>query len=155
MAAIRKILVPTDFSLDSREAVRFAIDLAEQLGGSVTVLHVYHLAAYMLPDGSTVVPRAGVVADHLSAIRDALLFETQAVASRTKVPISHRSVEGVPHVEIARIAADEAYDLVVMGSHGRSGLPRLLLGSVAEKVLRTCSRPVVVVRHSESAGTAQ
>jgi nucleotide-binding universal stress UspA family protein len=146
MAPIRKLLVATDFSADSRDALAFAVQLAEQIAGEVTVLHVYHFGAYMLPDGSTLVPRASVVADHLVAIRDALTFAVQSVAPHTTVSIQQRSVEGIPHAEIARIAVDEAFDLVVMGSHGRGGLSRLILGSVTDKVLRVCHRPVVVVR---------
>jgi nucleotide-binding universal stress UspA family protein len=151
MSTIRRILVATDFSPDAHEAARFAVELAARLDAAVTLLHVYHLGAYVLPDGSTIIPASKMVAQHLNAIHDALLAETRMLGAASHVVVSHRTVDGVPFAEINRIAEQEQFDLVVMGTHGRTGLRQLLVGSVAEKVVRHCHRPVVTVRADEAA----
>jgi nucleotide-binding universal stress UspA family protein len=145
---IRKILVATDFSPTSIRAQRTATELAKQLDASVTVLHVYSLPTYMFFDGSAYIPPPGVVAD---IIADAAkhLAEAKDAAASAGVPVETALMEGSPADEIVRYAAEHQLDLIVVGTHGRRGLSRLALGSVAEHVVRTAKVPVLAVPRAD------
>ena len=147
-AGFKKILCPTDFSDASQHALQYAMDFAVKLGASVEVLHVYQLPIYAFPDGA-VIPRAELTTEILNAAQE----HVERIVEKLKgsgVEVSSKLVEGVPHSEIEREAAAVGADLVVMGTHGRTGLSHMLLGSVAERVLRTSKVPVLTVRHPES-----
>src|SRR5215475_13142985 len=126
MIRIRNILYPTDFSPYSTQAYFHAVALAESHGASLTVLFVY------APSAGTPDPAGGNAADprhwreQLEQIRPV----------NENIPVHHVFLEGDPATEIIRYAADAGVDLIVMGTHGRTGLERLLMGSVAEKVMR-------------------
>jgi nucleotide-binding universal stress UspA family protein len=141
---IRHILCPVDFSDCSELALTYACSLARRLGARVSVLHVYHLMAHVFPDDVLALPAevdAGLRREaekHLSA-----MIERCAGEGLDPEPVL---VEGVPQAEIAREADARGVDLVVVGSHGRSGLEHLLIGSVAERVVRTSPVPVLTVR---------
>ncbi|HEX8952983.1 MAG TPA: universal stress protein [Polyangia bacterium] len=147
MAAIRKILVATDFSPIAVHAQKIALELARPLGAEVTVLHVYALPTYLFVDGSTYVPPAKVVADILSDAARGLAAAVDAAAS-SGVTVTTVSAEGDPAEAIVRYADEHRFDLVVLGTHGRRGLARLALGSVAEHVVRAAKVPVMTV-HAE------
>jgi nucleotide-binding universal stress UspA family protein len=129
---IQKILYPTDFSSYSNQAYFHAIALAQNHGASLTVLFVYS------PDRG----RGDVDADR-RYWREQL---EQIRPTDPRIPVRHVFLEGDPATEIVRYGRDAGIDLIVMGTHGRTGLERLLLGSVAEKVLRDASCSVLVVK---------
>ena len=141
-ASPKRILVATDLSPCSRAAVDYAVDLAKGTGGEITLLHVSGVPGYVLPDGSVFLLDATSVETIEQSIRDQLALEKK----RTGVPMKVVSRQGAPAPSIVSYAADDASDLIVMGTHGRAGLRHFLLGSVAERVLRTAPCPVLVVR---------
>jgi nucleotide-binding universal stress UspA family protein len=142
---VRKILVPTDFSEGSASATAWALTLARAFGASVTLLHVYQLRPYVFPDGSTFAPSPEDVTAMLGSIDDALAAAQKSAAGHG-VAIETASVEGAPVEAILETARSGGFDVIVMGTHGRTGLKHLLLGSVAERVVRLADRPVVTVR---------
>ncbi len=149
MGPIRKILVPTDFSRGAAAATEQALSLAQAFGASVTLFHVYSVPAYVFPDGSTFIAGPEVAARIEREVVDALASAGHAAERQSGVPVLTRSAVGAPHEEIVRAAAE--YDLVVMGTHGRTGLRHLFLGSVAEKVVRNAPCPVLTVRSPDHA----
>jgi nucleotide-binding universal stress UspA family protein len=143
MMTIKKIMVPIDFTQTSTHALDYAVDLAIVLGASVSVLHVYQPLVYSFPDTVLVAPPD--VATKISDKSQQMLDE--AVNSRRQrcPAISGILLNGSAWEEIGRSAAEQNADLIVMGTHGRRGLPRAILGSVAERVIRTSSVPVLTV----------
>jgi universal stress protein A len=145
MPAIQKILVPVDFSEHSREAIRYACDLAERYGAALTLLHVLQLPPPPAgPDGALLFE-----AQSFDALREPLEQQLRLLAQELTARGStadSRLALGRPASEIVRVAAEGGYDLVVMGTHGRTGLGRALLGSVAERVVRRARCPVLTVR---------
>jgi nucleotide-binding universal stress UspA family protein len=143
MMPIKKILVPIDFSETSVHALDYAVDLAVAVGAAVSVVHVYQPLVYSFPDAVLVTPpeMAAKISDRAQQLVD------EAVKSRRqRCPAMTGSVlSGAPWEEIGRIAVEQHADLIVMGTHGRKGLPRAILGSVAERVIRTSSVPVLTV----------
>lgn len=141
---IRKILVPVDFSTQSRAALDHAIALAKKLGASITLVHAYEIPVYTLPDGAWTLPasQATALADDAQKALDAIL-EKRADSG---VPIDAKLVRGVAFDEIGKAAVEIGADLVVIATHGRTGLAHLFLGSVAERVVRTCTVPVMTIR---------
>ena len=136
MINIRKILYPTDFSPYSNQAYFHAVALAENPGASLAVAYVY-------------VPGVKAVAGTLAGEADRAYWLEQLEQIRPvdpHIPVNHVLVEGDPATEIVRYTHDAGIDLVVMGTHGRTGLERLLMGSVAEKVMRESPCSVLVVK---------
>ena len=136
----RRILVPTDFTPLSDHALDWAIDLAASVGASVTVMHAYAIPLVAFPDGA-VVPTPESAARIGEAARTALDAAVEKRRSRGVV-LTAVLREGEAWAEIQAVADDIDADLVVLGTHGRHGLARVLLGSVAEHVIRTSHRPV-------------
>ncbi len=136
------ILVPTDGSEPASRAVEHALDLAEMTDATVHALFV--------TDSNRANQGApGISVDEL---RDSLSSRgrdvTDAVAERGAergLPVETAVEEGLPEEEISRYADHHDVDLVVMGTHGRTGVDRLMAGSVAEATVRTCSVPVLTV----------
>ncbi|MCS6799006.1 MAG: universal stress protein [Myxococcota bacterium] len=147
MPDIRRILCPVDFSETSERALRYAIDLAARLGADVRVVHVYQFPVYSLPEG-VVLARPEFVTQ-LTTELGRQLDDLVRRHGGHGVHLEGRLAEGVPWVEIDRLAGEMGADLVVMGTHGRTGVQRFLLGSVAEKVVRSCRVPVLTVRGAE------
>lgn len=148
MMTIRKILLPTDFSGPAQGARDWATALGRQYGASLTLLHVYQPISYALPEGY-VLPTASLLADlevKLGAALDQAKRELDALAD---LRVDTQLVQGVPFVEIVKFARDGGYDLIVIGTHGRTGLRHALLGSVAEKVVRKASCAVLTVRPTD------
>jgi nucleotide-binding universal stress UspA family protein len=142
MIEIRKILCPIDFSDASSRAIRFAVDLAKKFGATLTLLHVYQVPGYTLPEGMVVAGPATLT--ELAAEVDAALADWKAEAVGLGcVDTATATAIGSTHAEI--IAAADGFDLVVMGTHGRKGIRHALLGSVAEKVVRGARCPVLTL----------
>lgn len=138
----KHILVPTDFGDSSGRALAIAIDLATKYGASLTLLHTYEVPVYGYP-GVTVVP-----ADMLEPVREAAQaqLDLQLAELRKQIPKAEGVLcFGIPWREIASETERIHADLVVMGTHGRHGVARMLIGSVAEKVVRTSTVPVLTV----------
>jgi len=141
----KRILCPVDFSSASRDALQVAADLAKRFGGDVTLFHAYPLPGYTLPEG-TVLPSSRMLQD-LADQTDRLLEEWRKMALEFGAPsaASSKSV-GDPAVEVLDLTRKGGFDLLVIGSHGRTGLAHALLGSVAERVVRKSAIPVLTIR---------
>jgi nucleotide-binding universal stress UspA family protein len=145
---IQRILVPTDFSEASQAAVRYALDLARMLGARVTLLHAYAWPVYPAsPDGAAFIPSPSALAELVRAA-EADMRELVGRLAEAGVVLDSRTVAGPAPDAILKMARDEAFDLIVMGTHGRTGLRHLLLGSVAERVVRAAGAPVLTIRHT-------
>jgi nucleotide-binding universal stress UspA family protein len=144
MIAINRILCPVDLSDSSRHGLDHAVAIARWYGASVTILHVFEtvpVAAYAPGAGSpgavlTPPERALVMTD---------LERLATAESRDGVSITIRRAEGHPYAEILNASVEMRPDLLVIGTHGHSGFQRLMLGSVAEKLLRRALCPVLSV----------
>jgi nucleotide-binding universal stress UspA family protein len=146
---LQRILVPTDFSKHSEVALTYAVALAEKFGAELHLLHVVQDLALFIPDAVAVAPAIAVpVEEFVAAAREALDRVTKAKDLESLTV--HREVrEGTPFYEIIRFAKEKDIDLIVMGTHGHTGLTHVLLGSVTEKVVRKAPCPVLTVRHPE------
>lgn len=143
MSAIRTILVPVDFSEGSDTATRYAAALAKQLGANLELLNVYGLPMVTSPDGSFMVTPE--IVTKLSADAQEAVDRIAVELRNLGVEVTTRVTEGAPHEEITRRATEGGFDLVVMGTHGRTGLRHFLIGSTAERVVRTSKVPVLTV----------
>ncbi len=146
MRTIQKIMVPLDFSPRGEEVLDFAIDLSRQYDAALAVVHVNELPPNLLPSGAL---PPNLVESWLADV-NALLgnAETRAVAAGVR-HVETELLQGVPHVEIVRGAREDGVDLIVMGTHGRTGVKHALIGSVAERVVRKAPCPVLTVRVAE------
>lgn len=138
------ILVPTDGSEAAMKAVDHAVDLAAKYGATLHTLAVVDPTGFNTLD---VDPSSVVVAMEREARRAAAAVES--IAEEAALPIETAVVRGDPARTITTYATDSDVDLIVMGTHGRSGLNRYLLGSVTERVVRTADVPVLTVRYEE------
>jgi len=146
MIKFHRILLPTDFSANSRLAQAYACGLAEQHHSELHLLHVTHDVMLVAPD-----PMSGYVmpAEDLDAAKIAAERELKNVldpqwSSGRHVVCAVRN--GSPFVEIVRYAREHEIDLIVIATHGRTGLAHVLLGSAAENIVRTAPCPVLTVR---------
>jgi len=137
LVPFRKILVPTDLSETSLAALRRALDMARRAEGSVTLLHVYHLPPYELNDDT-----ADRIASAARTAVEALAHQFAEAA----VPLVPVILAGSAAETIVEYARRERMDLIAIGTHGRTGLAHILLGSVAERVVRFAPCPVLTVR---------
>lgn len=147
---VKRILVPVDFSGCSRLALEYATALAGQFNAAMTLLHVAEIGSPGYEFGSTDFPKME------TAIRQQALTELAGLCGeqiRQSIPIEVRVRSGWPFTagkrpaaEIVQAAEEWAVDLVVMGTHGHTGLDHVFLGSTAERVVRHAPCPVLVVR---------
>lgn len=146
MIALKRVLVPIDFSETSEVAVRYGIALARVFNAKLYLLHVIHegfgaeMAVSTLPLG---------LLDHMQ--NDARERLAKILTEREQKELRSESVvlQGAPDIQIVGFARERDVDLIVMGTHGRSGLAHILMGGVAEKVVRRAPCPVLTVRHPE------
>jgi nucleotide-binding universal stress UspA family protein len=150
MKLFQKILVATDFSPHAEQALQVASELAKTCDASVCLVHVYDLIPYGLPEGMPMYDAAT-----LSRLREDLLRQLSSARERVlKAGVKDVTiglVQGQPQPEIVRLAEEGGYSLIVVGTHGRSGLAHVLLGSVAERVVRKAPCPVVTVPMKQEA----
>jgi nucleotide-binding universal stress UspA family protein len=140
----QRFLVPVDFSENANQAVKYAIDLASKLGARMTLLHVIQLRPLGSGDMCVTVPYTymqDLEADITSRMQTYLARVT-AAGLEGEMAVVH----GVPFQEILETAKAQQIDLIIMGTQGRTGLQHVLMGSVAEKVVRLAPCPVLVVR---------
>lgn len=154
MKPFRKILVPVDFSTHSARAVEVAADLARRFEGSLDLVHVFDPMAYPLPDGYVMFTRPQL--DEMFARFDAELAKYEKAALAAGAPRVQTHVRQGPCAgEICNFAQEGGFELIVMGTHGRRGLNRMLLGSVTERVLRSAHCPVLTMRADARATQAE
>ncbi len=148
MSSFQKILVPVDFSDCSAAALKHARTLAEKLGAQVDVLHAFDVPTFVPPHvvvmmGEIDAPLAEHAERHAKEQLDEFL-ERNGIAKDSDV--GRRTLMGPPALTLLEAAEEGKYDLIVMGTHGRTGLPRLVMGSTAEKVVRGAPCAVLTVR---------
>lgn len=139
MVRIQTILHPTDFSRQSEFAFQLACSVASDYGARLVVVHVAEAPAVAGAEGMLVYPTHF----DLTAIREQLERVRPQMA---QVQVEHRLIEGRAAADILGVARETRCDLIVMGTHGRTGLDRLLMGSVAEEVVRKAACPVLTVK---------
>ncbi len=142
LMTFKKILCPTDFSEASQLAIRVAADLAARDQGELRLMHVIDAEPVepMNPNIAMEVPEYERIR-HADAQRQL----DEAAACFKNVTVGTMVGHGDPGDEIVRIAREEVADLIVMSTHGRTGLDRVVFGSVAEKVVRHAHRPVLTI----------
>ncbi|MDC4206584.1 MAG: universal stress protein [Candidatus Manganitrophus sp.] len=143
MKKIKRIFIATDFSDTSKEAFNQAVQLARQMEATLLLAHVIEpidmAASHLEPFGFLELRLQQRLDRMVQPVREeGLLVETHLL-------------KGDPAAEIIKAAGDLQCDLIVMGTHGRTGVPRLLMGSVTERVLRTSPVPIVAVRQPMAA----
>lgn len=145
MIQLKRILVPVDFSPCSEKALRYAVALAGPFDADLDLLHVVEGPVVYGP--SFVPPEDWLVQSRVAAREE---LEKLPGDAANKDMTVHRTVRtGTPFLEIIYHAKENSVDLIIMGTHGRSGLAHLLMGSVAERVVRKAPCPVLTVRDPE------
>lgn len=142
-------LVPIDFSESSAQAFTYAVALAKQLKARLTLLHIIQAPPLAGGDMGVALPQTYLQEIEDLSRRDMEKYRQEADSEGVDTDII--LVHGVPFQEILDTARSQQADLIVMGTHGRTGLSHVLLGSVAEKVVRLSPCPVLVTRQQESA----
>jgi nucleotide-binding universal stress UspA family protein len=149
---VKTILVPTDFSEGSQAALDYAVNLAKSFGAKIVLLHVIETTTYTMTEAMQLVNVYEVVKTAVEPVLDQMVKELQ----QQKISASRAVAQGAGAHEIVSQAREVGADLIVMGTHGRRGLNHLMVGSVAERVVRTAHCPVLTVRHPETgAGKTQ
>lgn len=151
MSELKKILCPVDLSPDATSAANEAASLAKALGAELVLLHVMNEPAFsvvdpMLGPGETTGYALPALAEEYRVEMDRRLNRLGASLEGTGLSVTTRLVRGPTHESIISAADQEHADLIVMGTHARRGLQHLLLGSVAERVVRTSRVPVMTLR---------
>jgi nucleotide-binding universal stress UspA family protein len=150
--AWKTILVPHDFSASANHATAIARDEARLHGASIVLLHVVDLPYQLGPDAVIVPPETGTpISIKEYAIQSAENHLQDIVTRLAKDGTTATAIVavGTPVDEINRAVDDHRIDLVVMGTHGRTGLRHLMAGSVTERVVRSSKAPVLTIRHAE------
>ena len=144
MIKYRNLLCPIDFSDVSNHAFKIATDLAATFKANLHVMHVFQMPASSIPEGAYEVPddMEDSIRDHFSKRLDELV----KIHSTPGINITTSLHTGFPHIEIIDSANETNADMIVMGTHGRTGFSQVLLGSVAERVIRTSDIPVLTIR---------
>lgn len=140
-----RIIVPTDFSSCSEEAWRVAQRLAGMSGAELVLTHVL-TEAPLFREGPFIMPKVREVFEAARTFGETALEEWVAKARAEGLSARAALRTGVAYQEIVALAVDERADLIVIGTHGRGGIDRALLGSVADRVIRLASCPVLSVR---------
>jgi len=142
---IKKILVPTDFSANADKGIDYACTMAKTFGAAVIVLHVsappFYQAGYGISPETITEMQQNIeqaIEEQLEKVRERL--------SGSAAEVTVRTTEGIAAVEIVETAKREGVDLIIMATHGHTGVKHFFLGSTTEKVVRTAACPVLTVR---------
>jgi nucleotide-binding universal stress UspA family protein len=146
---IQHILVAHDFYECSDAALDYAVALARRLGARITVFHAYEIPSMGAPE---VLVLATDWTKQFGIVAQEKLDKVVERIRGTGVDVRWELRQGTAWRELDAFAREGQIDLIVVGSHGRRGVPRFMLGSVAEKIVRTAPRPVLVVRGSSEKG---
>lgn len=144
----QKILFPTDFSHTGDAALEMATSLARDTGAKLYIVHVQEPPAYY-GGGEMYYGMLDPTASELVKLLE------DVKPSDASVPYEQRMLTGDPAGALVDFAKEEQIDLIVLGTHGRSGLSRLLMGSVAEAVVRRAECPVLTFKHSRVGAATQ
>jgi nucleotide-binding universal stress UspA family protein len=142
---IQRILAPTDFSELSKQGLTSALELAETFGAKLLLLHVVEPPPYPV-EGIMPSPLGATLLDDLERQASKDLAQVLSDTHGSKVEVTRRVVVGIPYRKIVEVAEEEQSDLIVMTTHGRTGLSHLVMGSVTEKIVRTAPCPVLTIR---------
>ncbi len=142
----KTILVPTDFSQAAAVALDYAVELAEKLGSKLLVMHAFELPLVGFPDGTMTI--TAEMATRITVAAQKALDDIVAKHETRGVELVTALVQGDPREAVLTKAEEVGADLIVMGTHGRRGIARALIGSVAESVVRTSSIPVLTLREA-------
>jgi nucleotide-binding universal stress UspA family protein len=142
---IRHILAPTDFSDYSKDAIRYALELAQTFGAKLSLLHVVELPPYPI-EGFVPSTMGADLLNDLERQASAELAQVLPQAQEAKIEVTRSVVIGSPFQKIIETAEAEHVDLIVMATHSRTGLSHLIIGSVAERAVRTAPCPVLTIR---------
>lgn len=141
--SIQRILFVTDFSAPARKAQEYAVSLAESFGAQLYAFHAVSDEVFVPA------PEAAAVWVHAEVDRVRKLLASEFETVRLSRPVVQEVREGNAAQEVIRYATEQRIDLIVLGTHGRTGLSRFLLGSVAEKVVRLATCPVLTVHPTD------
>jgi nucleotide-binding universal stress UspA family protein len=144
MLTLQRILVAVDFTETSDKAFDFALELAAKFDAKVIAMHAFEIPVIGFPDGA-LVATADIAARIQEASRQGLDAAVSSRQGRGGVKIEAILREGSAHEEIRAVAEEAHVDLIVIGTHGRKGIARAILGSVAENVIRTVKTPVLTI----------
>lgn len=145
MIAFNLILCPVDFSDTATHALETAIELATRLNAKIHLVHVYQYPTFSMPEADLATPIDMSLQNDYSERLKQQLEDLYKNYSDSGITINSTLTEGVPYVEIVQTAKKINADLIVIGTHGRTGLSHMLLGSVAERVVRSSNIPVLSV----------
>jgi universal stress protein A len=142
---IQRILLPTDFSTNSATATKYACEFATKFDAELHLMHTLEVHPAATPEFAMGLALPSHIAESRAAAEKALtgVLDPQWSAGRKVI---HAILEGSPKVEIVRYARKQNIDLIVLSTHGRTGLAHVIVGSVAENVVRTAPCPVLTVR---------
>lgn len=149
MIELHRILVPTDFSDNAKQALRYGRALATTFGAELHLLHVLQDLVSVLPEPGLAFPPPGDYMGELQESAERALQQLLSSPDAKPLSVVRETRQGPPFLEIVRYAQEAEIDLIVLGTHGRTGLAHILLGSVAEKVVRKAPCPVLTVRPDE------
>jgi nucleotide-binding universal stress UspA family protein len=144
----RHIMAPTDFSEYSKQAVTSALELAQKFGAKLTILHVIELPPYPV-EGYVPPSLSATFMDDLERQATADLAQLVPEAAAANVEVARVIAVGTPYRKIIETAEAEQVDLIVMATAGRTGFSHLVMGSIAERVVRTATCPVLTIRPHE------
>ena len=145
MIFLKTVLVPTDFSEHSEKAIQYGAELAAKFGAALHLMHTVDTTPVLYGEGGAFPFES---AEEIVAVAAKQLDQIE-IESLGKEQVVRRACQGTPFVEIVRYAKENNVDLIVLGTHGRGAIAHMLLGSVAEKVVRKAPCPVLVVRDQE------
>ncbi len=145
MIDLQRILLPTDFSDNAAEAQKYACEFADRFGSELHLLHVLEVHVDPTPQFGMGLALPSHMEESTKAAENQLAALLPA-AWASMHEVVRATMHGSPFVEIVRYARQQNIDLIVMGTHGRTGLAHVLTGSVAERVVRKAPCPVLTVR---------
>jgi nucleotide-binding universal stress UspA family protein len=150
MMPFRKVLAPVDFSPHSNDGMRLAADIAGRYEANLVLAHVYQPVAYLFPEGFMLYT-PNQLSEMLTEMQKLLDRARAEVEASGSLRVETKLLQGIVASEIVTLAEQDGFDLIVMGTHGRTGIQHALLGSVAEKVLRRAHCPVLIARPHHTA----
>ncbi len=148
----KKILVPHDFSSSANHAATLARDEAKAHGSTITLLHVIELPLQLMPDAIIATGPGGrqmSVRDLAMTTAEDHLVDLEERLTKDGVSVTHVIRIGKPVDEILKLAAEDNMGIIVMGTHGHTGIRAFVAGSVTERVVRNSPIPVLTVRHPD------
>lgn len=152
MATLRRILAATDFSDHSRGALDYAAYLAKSLGAELALLHVFEPRYYHQDVMRRIGPEVHEWMKNLREEERRRLADLEKEVREKGMKVRSFFKEGTPFREILKAADEISADLIVLGTHGRTGLDRFMMGSVAERVARSAPCPVFIARPKARGG---